>query len=416
MGLRKAGNHPGIITSSTGFKPVDSLIVKTEYIADSLGITKIHPTVAKEVRQYLEKFDTLPPSDTDWEQLWKNEVISGKAFQLLREQYAINSGQLSSDFTQFIQKITAKAVDERTEVENAMLEFTKSLINEEGFRSISFVNFQDTLPKVLLLGDSFTWGHSASNPAAFSFANLLMAQNFVVYNTGIPGADPAQYLAIARKYILILQPDVVVVNFFTGNDIMYFHRQPKPFTPLYHKTNAGNLYACPNGIYFDTPQQVYNFVLRESSILGQSHHFFNRLCAKMVMTTRLWKVLEQMGWVNITKDPDIAAYWQKADSLRSPIPISEMYMDSIKSVAHQHHAAILLSVIPTLNELGEPFTHTHPLLFQHTQWHYPEELTHNDYDPKTEHFNDSGHQKYAAFLAELIDSVLLHRIKQDTIP
>ena len=64
--------------------------------------------------------------------------------------------------------------------------------------------------KVLMLGDSFLYGHSAENFTS-SFANNLLAKGYYVYNTGISGADVTQYKAIADKYIPIIPMKEIII-------------------------------------------------------------------------------------------------------------------------------------------------------------------------------------------------------------
>ncbi len=73
-------------------------------------------------------------------------------------------------------------------------------INEGGFRSPDFSKLDSTKKKILLIGDSFTWGMSASPVVDHCFADLVRNEtDFEIINTGIPAADPVQYSLIAQK-------------------------------------------------------------------------------------------------------------------------------------------------------------------------------------------------------------------------
>jgi lysophospholipase L1-like esterase len=131
-------------------------------------------------------------------------------------------------------------------------------INEAGFRSRP-MQVDSGKTRVLLLGDSFCWGSDAQ-PLDSSFADLLDAlPQLAVYNTGIPGADPAQYAAIARKYLPQIRPQHLVVCFYTGNDLMLEKRTVAPNQPYYFQTNAGWLKAVADGKRFENAPEAYAY-------------------------------------------------------------------------------------------------------------------------------------------------------------
>ena len=87
--------------------------------------------------------------------------------------------------------------DSLDDAEFAYLDYATAPVNEEGFKSIAFKKYETEKTSILLLGDSFTWGLTAV-PSFKSFADVLAARGYVVYNTGIVGNDPAYYAAIAK--------------------------------------------------------------------------------------------------------------------------------------------------------------------------------------------------------------------------
>ncbi len=114
-------------------------------------------------------------------------------------------------------------------------------INEDGFRSPSFSKLDSCKKKVLFIGDSFAWGKSAEPLTGNCFVDLVRKETGCeVINLGIPGADPAQYYELAKKYIPTLKPDVVFVMFFMGNDLMTEDRKVIPWPPVLLCHQCGN--------------------------------------------------------------------------------------------------------------------------------------------------------------------------------
>lgn len=80
--------------------------------------------------------------------------------------------------------------------------------------------------KIAYIGDSFVFGlgvdDSDTVPAQLAHALLKddQAASFQVYNFGIPGIGPQQYLHIASKYTPTVEPDVVLIGVLNYNDLI----------------------------------------------------------------------------------------------------------------------------------------------------------------------------------------------------
>ncbi len=72
--------------------------------------------------------------------------------------------------------------------------------------------------RVLVLGDSFTYGIGVADDETFSVRLEALDPRFEVLNTGVNGYGTAQELLLLRDQGLALRPDVVVVVFF-WNDL-----------------------------------------------------------------------------------------------------------------------------------------------------------------------------------------------------
>jgi hypothetical protein len=209
----------------------------------------------------------------------------------------------------------------------------------------------------------------------------------------------AQYLAVAKKYIPLLNPDYVVVNFYLGNDITCYKREVLPYKPLLYPTNAGVLMACPHGKYFEDAQAAYNFTLKQWSI-PKEDNVFNYLTVKTAITTLVWKIFFKLNIVNYGKS-EVARYYIEAENRKYPYPYCNDELSEIKKIAEANGAKFILSSIPEVYRFVHQTKKDFPDVFDTIPYH---EMTvsKSDYVLSNGHFNDDGHKKYAAFIDSLL--------------
>lgn len=388
--LRRLNYTPGTYIYSQWFKSVESLKILPGPSTGEDGIFKYSPETVATFRQLLS---SDPQGAKANAAMYPPEI-----FGLVQESFKIANNQLQNDFTEVYQRILKKEV--LSDYDRAVLAYVKSPINDEGFRSIPFKPYKSEKKKILLLGDSFTWGHVATAKSN-SFADLLLEKGYIVYNAGMTGADSAQYLAIARKYIPIVKPDLVIANFFLGNDVSYYKRDPRPNLPLFFSTNAGNLYSFSDGIYLDSAEARYNFILRNYSIPTENS-WLNKFAAQTCLGTLFWKILLKKNLVDNRPRVDLE-YWSQSKELQYQKPYSNIEMDLIRQLTDSAKIQFLLVTIT--DYIDSPFIRNPESiygLFENTKFHNsPVDVS--GYDMTNGHFNDIGHKKYAEYLLSLIE-------------
>ena len=103
-------------------------------------------------------------------------------------------------------------------------------LNSKGFMDIeSPVGKEKGTYRILAIGDSFVYGTVGYEK---NFVTLLenylnnagsnTGSNFEIINMGIPGTEPPQYHRLLLQEGMSYKPDMVVVFFFVGNDIILF--------------------------------------------------------------------------------------------------------------------------------------------------------------------------------------------------
>lgn len=96
-------------------------------------------------------------------------------------------------------------------------------INSLGFRDREFNNPTETVTRIVVIGDSFTFGWGVE--LAQSWTKLLEGNlrskgyPLEIANLGKHGASPNTYADIAEKAVPLLKPDLVVVAVLQGDDL-----------------------------------------------------------------------------------------------------------------------------------------------------------------------------------------------------
>jgi lysophospholipase L1-like esterase len=144
-------------------------------------------------------------------------------------------------------------------------------VNSDGFRSPEFFNDPASGRQkltVVILGDSFTWGASAS-PISESFPDVLRKAGYRVHNLGIPGIGPRQYRRMADEYLPRLKPDVVVVALYLGNDFLDGQWEPPVGRPPY--------YVLEGGAWIPTVDENGNYIENIDVAYEHFHNKFGKL-------------------------------------------------------------------------------------------------------------------------------------------
>jgi hypothetical protein len=109
-------------------------------------------------------------------------------------------------------------------------------INSKGFHDLEFNNDKNNAYRILGIGDSFAVGVV---PYKYNYLTLLESQlkqlnkNIEVLNMGIAGIGPKDYLSLLVLEGLELEPDMVILSFFIGNDLIESSRFSKPYSYSY---------------------------------------------------------------------------------------------------------------------------------------------------------------------------------------
>ena len=380
MVLRLVGYHPGQFTYNKDIHPVDSLYTVKGYVTDEFGIKKVDTDFF--YNQYMKEQDV--ENVVSWVRGAKTHTGVFRAHLFLQWKML----KPDNEFWHVHDSIArAGATDAWSE---AYLQYAHSPINADGFYSIPFDTVASSRKRILLLGDSFTWGHSTFN-LTNSFANRLLARGYQVYNTGISSTDVAQYAGILNRYIGKLKPDMVIVNFCMGNDVDYIGRKLMPYVPVTFHTNAGRILSFQAGHQFETKEKAYDNLMRNMLIPQTTP--VNRIMSRTVLSTLIWEFLVHRGI--------IAHQFIDKMELTDKLAVNDQLRD-MQHVCDSLGIRFILSSIPEIEQGKLQGAETVNGLFKGILYHQPQ-VTPKMYFIADRHFNNAGHLFYANYLEQLIE-------------
>ncbi len=259
----------------------------------------------------------------------------------------------------------------------------KPMINRDGFRGNPFIYLETSKPKILLIGDSFTWG-TAAEPLANSFADLLNQAGYHVYNGGIPGTDPQQYALIAKNYTPLLKPDAVAICLYLGNDVSGRPLRIQPNKNLHYMTSFGFFLGYDdNGNFFkDAWEALRYFKKRKCGCCTDPWNYF---LFKTVVGRGVYRFLNRRQYLQY----DPAKQWVKTA------------LAEIRDTCLANGSEMMIFLIPFVNQdvQKDKSIEKNLHLFKGFQYYYPKDFTRNDYQPPPgKHFNNKGHRRYADFI------------------
>jgi len=260
-------------------------------------------------------------------------------------------------------------------------------INRDGFRGNPFEYVNTPWAKILLIGDSFTWG-STAQPITNCFADLLQQAGYYVYNGGIPGVDPQQYALMAKKYTPLLKPDVVAVCLYLGNDVSSRPLLIQPNKNLHYATNFGLLLGYDdNGNFFKDAHEA--FLYFQNRKCGQCADPWSYFLYKTVVGKAIYKILNHRRSV-------------KYDPSRQWVTKA---LAEIQETCRLNGSRFMIFIIPFVdrdtqqNKTIEKNLH----LFKDFPYYYPGDFPKSDYqEPPDKHFNNTGHRKFADFIIKVL--------------
>ena len=232
------------------------------------------------------------------------------------------------------------------------------VINKFGIRGSEITPSIPGVRRVIVLGDSFTFGQAVDDSALFSTRledrlKTASGLRYEVINAGVPGYGTAQELLMLRRLAAArIVGDVYVLNVFT-NDILdnlrldYASHSLNPIQPGFELDASGELR------FAHRPQRI----LREGSNLvavQQPPRSMLFALAKTRMQTfaqtqpALVRLARNVGFdIRVGRVPGIISAWYDTQVLEQGVPLMKALIAAINDAVKSHRATLLVAMIPS---------------------------------------------------------------------
>ncbi len=297
-------------------------------------------------------------------------------------------------------------------------------INAQGY-SATFDYVAENVPegayRVLLLGDSFTWGLSAR--PGHSWAEVLeqmlnAKQPTVVWNAAIIATGTFQAIASARELLPVLRPHVVILGFYGGNDFSDNLLPPNNTVSV----QVGETTVLVQPYYLDGQFRAQR--LSDQNIYLVAHGYppaFNaaqRLLRQSALYSWFERQLtERMNAARPEMHPWAPGQQQRTESTQAIANTSE-YLSQLKELVESYGARLIVLNIPS------PFSYENTY---HGQSHLRQlreiaqtlnldiievfdKMTLADFvyaiNPEDLHWNDSGHAIAGRIVSEYVQALI----------
>ncbi len=286
-------------------------------------------------------------------------------------------------------------------------------INEQGFlgdfnydsTTINNIRKKENKKIVMAIGDSFLDG-CCSDSVADSYGGFLShKKEYAFLNYGVAGSDPLQYKLIVEHFAPEIQPDLIMLNVYLGNDVMSYDRTPKPYIPLCYIPKKGSWLNSEPPFHIAEP----NFVLKDFNtavdfyqgwytLRGKTRNPFLRFFSNSILFSKLYLGIEY----------NVKVWRRRKTGYRPPKnpPFTYQHIKWIADYCSQHGIKLLIVAIPSPIDLRKKtnLNSTYGFCFNEIPWTTPDMIQKEDYDGKKigNHFNKKGHRKMAVYLHDLI--------------
>jgi lysophospholipase L1-like esterase len=221
------------------------------------------------------------------------------------------------------------------------------IVNNEGYHDKDdFTEKQATNDslKILIAGDSFTWGASADVDSSYVDVferDIKNAFPAIVWNTGVPATGTNHAIFTTKKYLPLQKSNYVVLGFYVGND---FGDNLLPFNKLVFNNQA----SCYNLCDYDKDFKTFDITPSEAfkkatgSYPMEELNFFEKVLIRSRFIT----------FVGELKDKIVQRLnGNKKRVVEQEYKMTKEYLNQLNQYTKQNNAELIVFVIPAEDDI-----------------------------------------------------------------
>ena len=254
--------------------------------------------------------------------------------------------------------------------------------------------------RILLLGDSFTWGASADEGK--SYAEVLEAAfpRAIIWNTGIPGTGTNQALLAFDEYAPVLRPPLTILG-FVDND---FDDNLLPVDSWVNALDANGQAFHVRKYAIDNDENVSEFDLETLGyIRAHGKEPASSELERLLGLTRLGTLLLRLRDSTVLTEPGAASYERRRQ-------VTKQYLTELKGAVLTSGSELLIIMIPCPEDIERPGPRLQIAkeLMRELEIPYLDPIgildPVADYGlPLDSHWTNSGHQKVGKLLSDCVE-------------
>lgn len=275
-------------------------------------------------------------------------------------------------------------------------------INQQGYADDDDFTWDvdyEQRPRMLLLGDSFTFGMSADSGQ--SFAELLDADipDAVIWNLGFPGSGTQNAIAAFNVYGPVLKPHLTILGFY-NND---YDDNLNPVDAWLNAIGPDGKAVVMRTHIVDDWENVIAFEIEDIEyFLSFSHFPPDSELERLLGSTQLGSLLLRLAGLNEPRAPVDTRFNRREQVTRG-------FVRELRDAVAAQGSALLVLLIPGKDDLGNPgkrYELTQDIMKSlEIPYLNPISLLDPvaDYgQPYDIHWNNAGHQKVGKLLSDCV--------------
>ncbi|MDA3891151.1 MAG: hypothetical protein PF517_05745 [Salinivirgaceae bacterium] len=218
--------------------------------------------------------------------------------------------------------------------------------NSDGFRDKDFVN-NDTLKKIMFIGDSFVSNISVSHNNTFTELLQGKEKGIDILNMGVNGYSQVQEYLLMREWIPKIQPDLIVLMVYIRNDfddnVDSTWIYSRPYISLNQACDTMKIVKTKNQSPRIIKTSAFKFFFHQKSHLYLFVRLRLKIAFRKYLQNRSISVLNDLG-----NAPELEfCRINYSTDMNNKFIIMEKLLTEISELAENEHIPILFALAPS---------------------------------------------------------------------